>query len=186
MQEARGTLSRRVHGGIIATAMPILDERTLEFTSRGPDQTRRLGVRLGELLRGGECICLEGELGAGKTCLAQGIAAGWGVTGPVRSPTFTLIHEFRRLDSPHKFYHADLYRIANSSEAWALGLDDVWVSGGVCVIEWPEHATSILPPERLWIRLAVLDEMRRMLRFTAQGDRYQALLDDFRRAAFGG
>jgi tRNA threonylcarbamoyladenosine biosynthesis protein TsaE len=170
--------------------MPILDEHVLEFTSRSPEQTRRLGVRLGETLRGGECICLEGELGAGKTCLAQGIAAGWGVTGPVRSPTFTLIHEFRRPGDRHKLYPADLYRIGNASEAWALGLDDVWVrlepDGGVCLIEWPEHAETILPAERLWVRLAVLDETRRMIRFTAQGENYQALLADFRRAAFGG
>jgi tRNA threonylcarbamoyladenosine biosynthesis protein TsaE len=166
--------------------MPILDERTLDFTSRSPEQTRRLGTRLGELLHGGECICLEGELGAGKTCLAQGIAMGWGVTGPVRSPTFTLINEFRRPGGRHKFYHADLYRIANASEAWALGLDDVWASEGVCVIEWPEHAESILPAERLWVRLAVLDETRRTLRFIAQGERYEGLLEDFKRAAFGG
>lgn len=166
--------------------MPILDERTLDFTSRSPEQTRRLGTRLGELLQGGECICLEGELGAGKTCLAQGIATGWGVTGPVRSPTFTLINEFRRPGGRHKFFHADLYRIADASEAWALGLDDVWASGGVCVIEWPERAESILPAERLWVRLATLDETRRTLRFMAQGERYQRLLEDFRRAAFGG
>jgi len=165
--------------------MPILDERVLEFTSRSPDQTRRLGMRLGEALCGGECICLEGELGAGKTCLAQGIAAGWGVVGPVRSPTFTLIHEFRRPHDRRKLYHADLYRISSASEAWALGLDDVWTSG-VCLIEWPEHAEAILPAERLWVRLTVLDETRRMIRFTAQGDHYKTLLENFRRAAFGG
>jgi tRNA A37 threonylcarbamoyladenosine biosynthesis protein TsaE len=56
----------------------------------------------------------------------------------------------------------------------------------VCIIEWPERAETILPAERLWIRLTMLDEMRRMLRFSAQGDRYQALLKNFRRTAFGG
>jgi len=166
--------------------MPILDEHTLEFISRSPEQTHRLGIRLGELLRGGEWICLEGELGAGKTCLAQGIARGWGVTEPVRSPTFTLIHEFRRPGDRRKLYHIDLYRIANAAEAWALGLGDEWAFQGVCLIEWPEHAKAILPAERLWARITVLDEMRRMLRFTAQGDHHQALLTEFRRAAFGG
>ena len=166
--------------------MPILDERTLEFISRSPEQTHRLGTRLGELLRGGEKICLEGELGAGKTCLAQGIATGWGVTGPVRSPTFTLIHEYRRPGDKHKLYHIDLYRIANAAEAWALGLDDVWISGGVCIIEWPERAQDILPAERLWIRLTALDDTRRMVRLVAEGEHYQTLLDEFRRAAFGG
>ncbi len=166
--------------------MPILDEHTLEFISRSADQTRRLGARLGELLHGGEWICLEGQLGAGKTCMAQGIAMGWGVPGPVRSPTFTLIHEFCRPGDPHKLYHVDLYRIGSVSEAWALGLDDVWAGDGICIIEWPERAASILPAARLWIRLTVLDETRRMIRFTAQGDGYQALLADFRRVTFGG
>ena len=165
--------------------MPILDEHTLEFISRSPEQTRRLGMRLGELLRGSELLCLEGELGAGKTTLAQGIATGWGVTGPVRSPTFTLIHEFRRPGDAHKLYHVDLYRIAHAAEAWSLGLDDIWL-GGVCIVEWPERAQDILPAERLWIRLTALDETRRMLRMIADGEHYRGLLQDFRRAAFGG
>jgi tRNA threonylcarbamoyladenosine biosynthesis protein TsaE len=166
--------------------MPILDEHTLEFISRSPEQTRRLGTRLGELLRGGELLCLEGELGAGKTTLTQGIATGWGVTGPVRSPTFILINEFRRPGDRHKLYHVDLYRMSGSADAWALGLDDIWTSGGVCVIEWPERAQDILPAERLWVRLTALDETRRMVRFMAEGERYMELLQDFRRAAFGG
>jgi tRNA threonylcarbamoyladenosine biosynthesis protein TsaE len=166
--------------------MPILDDRTLEFISRSAEQTRRLGTRLGELLHGGEWICLEGELGAGKTCLTQGIATGWGVTGPVRSPTFTLVHEYRRPGDRNKFYHVDLYRIANASEAWALGLDEVWAGDNVCVIEWAERAETILPAERLWIRFTAMDETRRVLRFAAQGEGYQAILTNFRRAAFGG
>ena len=166
--------------------MPILDSNTLEFISRSPEQTRRLGTRLGELLRGGEWICLEGELGAGKTCLAQGVATGWGVTGPVRSPSFTLINEYRRPGDRRKLYHVDLYRIASTAEAWALGLDDVWVGGNVCIVEWPERAQAILPAERLWIRLTAIDEMRRMLHMEAHGASYQTLLEDFRRAAFGG
>jgi tRNA threonylcarbamoyladenosine biosynthesis protein TsaE len=166
--------------------MAILDEHTLEFISRSPEQTRRVGARLGELLHGGELICLEGELGAGKTTLTQGIATGWGVTGPVRSPTFILISEFRRPGNRQKLFHVDLYRINNAGEAWALGLEDVWMSGGVCVIEWPERAEGILPAERLWIRLTTVDDTRRMLRLTAQGESYQTLLENFRHAAFGG
>jgi tRNA threonylcarbamoyladenosine biosynthesis protein TsaE len=165
--------------------MAILDEHTLEFVSRSPEQTRRLGTRLGELLRGGELICLEGELGAGKTCLTQGIAAGWGVAEPVRSPTFILIHEYHRADDKQKLHHVDLYRMSGAAEAWALGLDDVWTSGDVCIIEWPERARDILPAERLWIRLTTLDETRRMLRAVAEGAHYLSLLQNFRRAAFG-
>ena len=166
--------------------MAILDEHTLEFISRSPEQTRRLGIRLGELLRGGELICLEGELGAGKTCLTQGVAAGWGVTGPVPSPTFTIIHEYHRPGDRHKFHHVDLYRMSGPAETWALGLDEVWTAGDVCIIEWPERAQDILPGERLWIRLTALDETRRMLRVVATGQCYHLLLQEFRRAAFGG
>ena len=166
--------------------MAILDEHTLEFISRSPEQTRRLGARLGELLHGGEWLCLEGSLGAGKTCLTQGIAAGWGVTGPVRSPTFTLVHEFHRPADQRKLYHVDLYRITSLADAETLGLDDVWDADHVCVVEWPEHAQAILPTERLWVSFTVLDETRRMLRFAAQGETYLGLLRDFRKAAFGG
>jgi len=166
--------------------MAILDEHTLEFISRSPEQTRRVGARLGELLLGGELICLEGDLGAGKTTLAQGIATGWGVTGPVRSPTFILINEFHRPGDRHKLFHVDLYRINSAGEAWALGLEDIWMSSGVCIIEWPERAQDILPAERLWIRLTTLDDTRRMLRLTAEGESYQMLLENFRYAAFGG
>jgi len=166
--------------------MPILDESTIEFISRSPEQTRRLGARLGELLRGGEWLCLEGPLGAGKTCLTQGIAAGWGVTGPVRSPTFTLVHEFHRPGDRQQLYHVDLYRITGLADAETLGLDDVWGSEHVCVIEWPERVEALLPAERLWIRITLLDETRRMLHFEAHGPRYDKLLVEFRRAAFGG
>ena len=158
---------------------------SLALASNSPAETRRLGERMARRLRSGDVILLQGDLGAGKTCLAQGIATGWGVTGPVRSPTFTLIHEYRRPGDRRKLFHVDLYRIANAVEAWALGLDDVWVGGNVCIVEWPERAPVILPAERLWIRLAALDEMRRMLHLEAQGASYQTLLINFRRAAFG-
>jgi tRNA threonylcarbamoyladenosine biosynthesis protein TsaE len=76
--------------------------------------------------------------------------------------------------------------MSGPAEAWALGLDDVWTSGDVCIIEWPERAQDILPGERLWIRLTALGETRRMLRVVAEGKCYHTLLQEFRRAAFGG
>jgi tRNA threonylcarbamoyladenosine biosynthesis protein TsaE len=68
--------------------MPILNANTLEFVSRSPEQTRRLGMRLGALMQAGDVICLSGDLGSGKTTLVQGIARGWGSLDPVSSPTF--------------------------------------------------------------------------------------------------
>ena len=72
--------------------MPILNKHTLDFVSHSPAQTRRFGARLGALLQAGDLICLEGELGAGKTCLAQGIGRGLGIRQPITSPTFTIIN----------------------------------------------------------------------------------------------
>ena len=165
---------------------PILDDRSLEFISRGPEQTRRLGARLGQLLQGGEVICLEGPLGAGKTVLAQGIGRGWGAVDPIVSPTFVLIREHRRSADRQRLLHVDFYRLEEPEEAWGLGLQD-WMGEPeiVTVVEWPERALEVLPEERLWVRLEFADPTRRRLLFTAHGPSYLPLLRAFRRAAFG-
>ncbi len=168
---------------------PILDEHTLEFISRSPDQTRRLGARLGALLQGGEVICMEGPLGAGKTCLAQGVGRGWGTDRTLTSPTFVLIREYERPEDTVRLYHVDLYRISGADEAFGLGLDDFLGDGrAVCLIEWAERARSLMPPEHLWVKLQFVDhaeQKRRALRFKAAGERHMALLHEFRRTAFG-
>jgi tRNA threonylcarbamoyladenosine biosynthesis protein TsaE len=174
---------------------PILDENTLEFVSRNPDQTQRLGARLGALLQGGDVICLEGSLGSGKTCLAQGIGRGWGVGLPLISPTFVLVREYGRARDDVRLYHVDFYRISGMEEMSGLGLDEfLGAAHAVCVAEWAERGRSLMPPGHLWVRLdfvernrrpPYVDRTRRRLRFTAQGDRHQALLREFRRVAFG-
>lgn len=174
---------------------PILDEHTLEFVSRGPDQTRRLGARLGALLRGGDVLCLEGPLGSGKTCLAQGVGRGWGVSQTLISPTFVLVREYARPEDTVRLYHVDLYRISSVEEALGTGMDEfLGDEQAICVLEWAERARSLVPPEHLWIRLdfvgrplgsAHTDQTRRALYFVAQGERHTALLQEFRRAAFG-
>jgi tRNA threonylcarbamoyladenosine biosynthesis protein TsaE len=165
--------------------MPILDPNLVEFVSGSPAQTLRLGERLGRFLRGGEVICLEGNLGAGKTCLAQGIGRGWGATDDLTSPTFTLIHELHRAQDKAHLYHVDLYRIEKESEAWMLGLTDLMDSTASVLIEWPERAPSLLPPDRLWIKLELLDDTRRRLSFTATDDFHLELLNAFKKSAFG-
>lgn len=166
--------------------MPILDDRNLEFLSLSPEQTRRLGVRLGELLQDGDLVCLAGDLGSGKTTLTQGIASGWGSYDRVTSPTFVLMNEYRRADSS-RLNHFDAYRLSGVEEAEVLGLHDIlddW--GGPIVIEWPERVAELLPDERLWISLRWVDESRRGLFFEATGIRYERLLREFRQSAFGG
>ena len=166
--------------------MPILDKHTLDFISHSPAQTLRLGARLGNLVQAGDIICLEGDLGTGKTCLAQGIGRGMGITQPITSPTFTLVAEYQPASTKAVLYHIDLYRLATPiEEAWAFGLDEYLLGDGVCVIEWAERIEDALPTERLWIALRHLDASKRSITMSAQGQHYDKLLRRFRTAAFG-
>ena len=163
--------------------MPILDAHAFEFFSRSPDQTRRLGMRLGAALRPGDLVCLQGELGAGKTTLVQGIAQGWGAMDAVSSPTFVLINSYRRADSS-QFFHFDAYRIESLGEAEELDMDAL-ISQGSLVVEWAERIEPVLPAERLWVWLEYESEEHRTMRFSARGRRYESLLDALRQAVYG-
>jgi tRNA threonylcarbamoyladenosine biosynthesis protein TsaE len=166
--------------------MAILDKHTLDFISHSPAQTQRMGARLGSLLRVGDLICLEGDLGTGKTCLTQGVGRGMGVVEPITSPTFTLLAEYQPTPEAPALYHVDLYRLGNpEEEVWAIGLDEYLLGEGVCVIEWAERIGAALPPERLWVTLRHLDASKRSITMSAQGARYDQLLRRFRTAAFG-
>ncbi len=165
--------------------MPILEDRSIEFLSHSPEQTQRLGVRLGELLKPGDLVCLAGDLGSGKTTLAQGIARGWGSLDQVTSPSFVLINEYRRADSAI-LYHFDAYRLSGVAEAIALGLEDLLGDDGPVLVEWPERVAEALSPHRLWISLRWVDDLRRGLHIEADGLRYERMLVQFRQAAFGG
>ncbi|MBN1180035.1 MAG: tRNA (adenosine(37)-N6)-threonylcarbamoyltransferase complex ATPase subunit type 1 TsaE [Anaerolineae bacterium] len=165
---------------------PILNDHSLEFISRSPEQTRRVGARLGQLLQGGEVICLQGGLGAGKTVLCQGIGRGWGVAQPLISPTFVLMRQHRRPSGHQMLIHLDFYRLEDPREADGLGLDD-WLGHPdvVSVIEWPERAAAVLPEEHLWIQIDTIGEEQRRLLFTAHGPSYHDMLLAFRQATFG-
>jgi tRNA threonylcarbamoyladenosine biosynthesis protein TsaE len=163
--------------------MPVLDRQSLEFISRSAEQTRRIGMRLGALLRPGDLVCLVGDLGAGKTTLVQGIAAGWGSLDAGNSPTFVLVNVYRRVDGG-RLYHLDAYRLSGAAEAIDLDLEAL-LEGGPLVIEWAERIQGALPPERLWVTLRWADENQRDMVFTAAGQRYEALLRQLRRQVFG-
>lgn len=165
--------------------MPILSETSLEFLSHSPEQTIRLGVRLGELLQPGHVICMAGDLGSGKTTLAQGIARGWGALDNATSPTFVLLNEYRRADGA-RLYHFDAFRLSGVEEAIAIGLLELFENGGPILVEWPERIASILPEERLWIQLGWVDESRRAMHFQPNGSRSTRLLREYRKVVFGG
>lgn len=165
--------------------MAILDDRTVDFMSTSVTQTVRLGVRLGELLQPGDCLCLSGDLGAGKTAFANGVGRGWGSTLRVTSPTFTLVNEYPRSPDGHILYHADAYRLENEGDIFTSGLEDILDGNGAFMIEWPKRIASILPSDCLWIELTYINEMRRSLRFVATEDRSRKLLRLFSQRAFG-
>ncbi|HEY5902122.1 MAG TPA: tRNA (adenosine(37)-N6)-threonylcarbamoyltransferase complex ATPase subunit type 1 TsaE [Anaerolineales bacterium] len=164
--------------------MPILDAHTLDFFSRSPEQTRRVGMRLGGALRPGDVICLQGDLGAGKTTFVQGVAKGWGSLDEVSSPTFILVNLYRRADGA-QLYHMDAYRLDSAAEADELDLDAM-LEQGPLLIEWPERIQSLMPHDCLWVRLEYLAEEQRQMRITATGRRYDALISHLRQHLFGG
>lgn len=163
--------------------MPILDANSAEFFSNSADQTRRLGIQLGAALQPGDLVCLEGQLGSGKTTLMQGIAAGWGSSNRVSSPTFVLIKVYERGDES-QLAHMDAYRLESPAEAEALDLD-ILLNRGPLVVEWAEKIDSVLPSDRLWLKLYWVEEDRRRFEVSPQGARYESLLEEFQDAVFG-
>lgn len=164
--------------------MPILDSHTIDFFCRSPEQTRRIGMRLGGALRAGDLICLQGDLGAGKTTFVQGLAHGWGSQDSVSSPTFILVNMYRRADGSQLF-HMDAYRLDSTPEAEELDLDSMLAESAL-IIEWPERMPGLIPAERLWVNLEHIAEEEREMKFKASGKRYDELLEVIRHAMVGG
>lgn len=156
----------------------------MDFFSRSPEQTRRIGARLGRALQAGDVICLQGDLGAGKTTFVQGVAHGWGSLDSVSSPTFIIVNVYRRRNEA-RLFHMDAYRLNSTLEAEELDLDSMLTQGPL-VIEWPERMDGLVPDERLWIKLEHIDEEEREMKFRASGKRYDDLLEVIRHAAYGG
>lgn len=147
---------------------------TVEVTTDSPEATRGLGRRLGRRLGPGAVVCLVGPLGAGKTCFAQGLAEGLGVTGGVRSPTFALVHQYRgRLPVAH----LDLYRLDGPAEIETIDPDAYltrhrgYPGGSVAVVEWADRAPDRMPDDAIWvfIRPDPAAPSRRFIRLEARG-----------------
>jgi tRNA threonylcarbamoyladenosine biosynthesis protein TsaE len=146
----------------------------LTIETHAPEQTTALGTRLGAGLRAGDVILLRGDLGAGKTHFARGIAAGLGIPGPIPSPTFTLVYEYEGVNAAGQrvpLAHIDLYRLNEGGELDSVGLDEYVGGGWAAVIEWPERAVNenFVPPAYLDIALDYVDERTRRLTATGHG-----------------
>jgi len=163
--------------------MPILDDSNFEFFSHSPEQTRRLGIHLGKLLNKGDVICLEGNLGAGKTTLIQGLAQGWGALDQVSSPTYVIVNEYSRPDG-QALFHVDAYRLNNTLEAEFLDFDRMLSQGSV-VIEWAERIKDALPEAYLWISLVYTAPEHREMLVTPTGERYEGMVENTRRRIYG-
>ncbi len=147
----------------------------LTLTTRHEDQTAALGHLLGQLSLPEDVFLLHGELGAGKTCLIRGIAAGLEVSGHAFSPSFVLVREYHgRLT----LYHMDFYRLGRPKEVEDLGIDDYLYGDGVCAIEWAERAAGLLPQNHLALSLyyVLSEESVRTIQLSAYGKRYTSLL----------
>ena len=155
-----------------------LNVNHLELISQSPEQTQEFGMRIGQLVLPGDVFLLVGELGAGKTCLTQGIAWGLGIKEYALSPSFVLMRElYGRLP----LYHMDLYRLDHIEESMELGLDDYLYGSGVCVVEWAEKALSILPREHLLIKISYLSDTGRSFQIKPSGQRYLEILAQIKR-----
>ncbi len=164
--------------------MPILNSRSIEFISRSPEQTRRVGMRLGGMLKTGDVIGLVGDLGSGKTTLVQGVASGWGSLDPVSSPTFVLVNVYRHPEGGQLF-HMDAYRLAGPGEAEDLDVTNMLESGPL-VVEWAERIRAVLPVDHLQVTMTYVDDNCRDLILSANGQRYERLLADIRKLIYGG
>lgn len=142
-----------------------------KYTSRSVDDTLRLAENLESEKFPNMVICLEGELGSGKTVFTKGFAMALGIDDTITSPTFTIIKEYLNGELP--LYHMDVYRLENNEDE--IGITDYFNKGGVTIIEWADIIEDKLPKERLVIKFKVIDENTRILLFEANGEKYEEL-----------
>ena len=127
----------------MADMKPINESEYTIIETNSPEETFAFAKQMAEAANPGEVITLDGDLGVGKTVFAQGIAQGLGITGPVNSPTFTILQVYEEGRMP--LYHFDVYRIADPEDMDEIGYEDCFYGEGVTLIEWAELIPEILP-----------------------------------------
>lgn len=148
----------------------------MEIILQGLEETKDFGIKLGKILKSGDILCLNGDLGAGKTTLTKSIGLGLGVEDYITSPTFALINEY---SGRVAVYHFDIYRLENIDDTFDLGFDEYFYSKGISIIEWADKIEKILPQERI-----VLDIERgkdidtRVINISGYGNRYIEILKE--------
>lgn len=142
-----------------------------KYTSRCEEDTLELAENIESEKFPGMVICMNGELGSGKTVFVKGFAKALGIQETVTSPTFSLVKEYHDGEMP--LFHMDVYRMEDSKENF--GLDDYLNQDGICIIEWPEMIEEQLPEERLDVKIKVIDDDVRIFVFTPHGEQYEEL-----------
>lgn len=124
---------------------------TIEFDTGSVEQTELIGSKIGTVLEPGDVIALDGDLGAGKTAFTRGLGSGMDIKGHVSSPTFTIVNEYEGGRLP--LFHFDTYRLSGSDDFLAAGLDEYFYRDGVCIIEWSEVISDLLPSNTVYIKI---------------------------------
>lgn len=119
--------------------------------TKSSKETYKIGFEMGKKAQKGQLYCLLGDLGVGKTVFTQGFADGLGITEPICSPTFTIVQEYH--DGRMPFYHFDVYRIGDVTEMDEIGYEEYFFGEGVCLVEWGNLISEILPHDTVTIRI---------------------------------
>ena len=141
-----------------------------KYTSKCVEDTLELAENIESEKFPGMVICLNGDLGSGKTVFVKGFAKALGIEDNITSPTFNIVKEYLNGEMP--LYHMDVYRIEDNED---FGIEDYFNKDGVCLIEWPELIQDRLPKERLDIFIKIVDENTRVLVFKPFGEKYEEL-----------
>ena len=144
-----------------------------KITSRSIEDTKELAENIEAEKFPGMIICLDGELGSGKTLFVKGFAKSLGIDENITSPTFNIVKEYNTGEMP--LYHMDVYRLDEGDES--IGFNDYFNSDGITIIEWSELIEDILPEERLNITFKVIDENTRIIKLTPHGDKYEDIVN---------
>lgn len=135
--------------------------------SHSAQETRAIGEKLAQQLKAGDVVLLDGDLGAGKSELARGVARGLGIRGAVPSPSFTILNAYDEGRCP--LYHFDWYRIEDANEIYEMGMEEQLGGDGIALIEWSERAAECLPEKLLRITIRTVDEHTREMQFSPEG-----------------
>jgi tRNA threonylcarbamoyladenosine biosynthesis protein TsaE len=148
----------------------------LNIVLKGLEDTNEFGIRLGKTLKKGDILCLNGDLGAGKTTLTKSIGKGLGVEEYITSPTFALINQY---SGRIPVYHFDVYRLENADELYDLGFDEYFYGNGVCIIEWADKIERMIPQDRIVIDIEKGNALEdRVLHIYGHGHRFEEIVKE--------